>query len=353
MDHLSIGEFARESGLTPKALRLYDELDLLTPAHVDEANGYRYYSRDQLDRARFVARLRLVGMPLARIRSVLELRSSAAAAELTAYWRQVQADTAARQEIVHDLVLDLRARESTMQEPTFHHLTSAVRHGQGARAQQQDAAYAGSSLFAVADGYGGRTSAPAAVAAVARLDGADLTDDPVTVLDQAVAYAAGRTTGQEGGTTLTTLWIGDGRAVTAHVGDARLLRVRDGAVTRLTRDHTLVASLVEEGRLTEDEARAHPHRLVLNRALEGGAIKAGDAATPGTGSADLQEVDVRAGDRLVLVTDGVHTVLDAEQVDEVLTGTGDPEHVAEQVAGCVERAGAPDNYSVVVVDVAG
>ncbi|HSP60531.1 MAG TPA: MerR family transcriptional regulator, partial [Ornithinimicrobium sp.] len=120
MDHLSIGEFARASGLTAKALRLYDELDLLPPAHVDQANGYRYYTRDQLHRAHLVARLRLVGMPLARIRSVLGLPGPAAATELTAYWRQVLADNATRQEIVQSLVLDLRTRESTMNEPTFH-----------------------------------------------------------------------------------------------------------------------------------------------------------------------------------------------------------------------------------------
>ncbi len=69
MEHLSIGEFARTSGLTPKALRLYDELGLLTPTRVDPFNGYRWYAPEQLDRARLVARLRLIGMPLARIRT--------------------------------------------------------------------------------------------------------------------------------------------------------------------------------------------------------------------------------------------------------------------------------------------
>ena len=353
MDHLSIGEFARASGLSAKALRLYDELDLLPPAHVDQANGYRYYTHDQLQRAHLVARLRLVGMPLVRIRSVLELPGPAAAAELTAYWRQVLADNATRQEIVQSLVLELRARESTMHEPTSHTLSTAVRRGQGGREQQLDAAYAGTSLFAVADGYGDSESAQAVVAAVAQLDGAEPGPDAEAALDSAVTSAAAGTSGRKGGTTLTTLWVGDGRALAAHVGDARLLQVRDGATTRLTRDHTLVAALVEEGRLTEDEARSHPHRLLLNRALTDGRIVAGDPGDLRTGIADVREVDVRSGDRLVLVTDGVHTVLDAGRLEDVLTSGRDAGAVADQVADLVEQAGAPDNYSVVVVDVAG
>ena len=353
MDHLSIGEFARESGLSAKALRLYDELDLLPPAHVDPANGYRYYARDQLDRAHLVARLRLVGMPLARIRSVLGLPGPAAATELAAYWRQVLADNATRQEIVRSLVLDLRARESTMHEPTSHTLSTAVRHGQGGREQQLDAAYAGTSLFAVADGYGDSEPARAVVAAVAQLDGTEPGPDAETELDAAVAAAAVGTSGLKGGTTLTTLWVGGGRALAAHVGDARLLQVRDGATTRLTRDHTLVAALVEEGRLTEDEARSHPHRLLLNRALTDGQIAAGDPGDLATGSADVREVEVRNGDRLVLVTDGVHTVLDPDRLRDALTSGGDADAVADQLADLVEQAGAPDNYSVVVVDVAG
>jgi serine/threonine protein phosphatase PrpC len=352
MDHLSIGEFARESGLTPKALRLYGELDLLTPAHVEESNGYRCYARDQLERAHLVARLRLVGMPLARIRSLLELSGPAAAAELEAHWRQVQVDNAARREIVHSLVLDLRARETTMHEPTFHLLSAAVRHAQGAREQQQDAVYSGRSLFAVADGFGDATSAAATIASVAALDETSPVGDPQAALAEAVTVAAASTSGRPGGTTLTVLWLPEGRGVSAHVGDARLLRVRDGEVTRLTRDHTLVAALVEDGRLTEDEARVHPHRVLLNRALTAGKVMGGRPEDPQAGTVDLREIDVRPGDRLTLVTDGVHAVLDPERLEDILTDGGDPEGVAEAVAAEVERAGAPDNYSVVIVDAA-
>jgi protein phosphatase len=79
MEQMTIGEFAREAGLTAKALRLYDEMGLIAPAAVDAATGYRYYRPDQLERARLVASLRLVGMPLARIREVADLPREAAA----------------------------------------------------------------------------------------------------------------------------------------------------------------------------------------------------------------------------------------------------------------------------------
>lgn len=136
------------------------------------------------------------------------------------------------------------------------------------------------------------------------------------------------------------MWLVGDQAYVAHVGDARAHRVRDGAVETLTRDHTLVQALVEEGRLTVDEARAHEHRALLNRALAPGAPV----------EADRHRTDVRPGDRLVLTTDGVHAVLEPDVLGSLLTMTGDADDVAAAVASAVEDAGAPDNYSVVVVD---
>ena len=81
---MSSGEFARASGLTRKALRLYDELGLLTPARVDPQSGYRFYAPAQLEQARLVAWLRRLGMPLASIRAMGALSAAAAAAELAA-----------------------------------------------------------------------------------------------------------------------------------------------------------------------------------------------------------------------------------------------------------------------------
>ena len=111
---MTIGEFAREAGLTPKALRLYDEMGLIEPAEVDPTTGYRHYGPHQLERARLVASLRLVGMPLARIREVADLPREAAAAAVTSYWRQVEADTRTRRARVHALVDEMSAKETHM-----------------------------------------------------------------------------------------------------------------------------------------------------------------------------------------------------------------------------------------------
>ena len=85
MDLMSIGEFARLSRLSPKALRLYDELGLLPPARVDPDSGYRWYAAGQLDNARLVASLRQIGLPLTEIKVILSVEPEAAAAQVSAY----------------------------------------------------------------------------------------------------------------------------------------------------------------------------------------------------------------------------------------------------------------------------
>src|SRR5687768_13743860 len=115
---LTIGDFARQSGLTPKALRLYDDLGLVRPAEVDPSSGYRRYAPEQLGRARLVATLRLVGMPLARIEEVLDVPPVAAARLVEAYWLQVEHDTSSRRDIVAVLVDQLTSEEPTMTTPT-------------------------------------------------------------------------------------------------------------------------------------------------------------------------------------------------------------------------------------------
>jgi DNA-binding transcriptional MerR regulator len=116
MGLLTIGEFARASRLSQKALRLYDELGLLPPARTDPGSGYRFYQPAQLERARLVAWLRQLGMPLARIRVVCDLDRPAAAGEVAAYWAQVEADTASRRDLAAFLVDQLSGKESVMFE---------------------------------------------------------------------------------------------------------------------------------------------------------------------------------------------------------------------------------------------
>ena len=105
MVEVSIGEFARLSRLSPKALRLYDELGLLPPARVDAGTGYRWYGTGQLERAGLVASLRRIGVPLAQVGELLALDSAEAMADrVVAYWSGVEADHAARRDLAGHLV---------------------------------------------------------------------------------------------------------------------------------------------------------------------------------------------------------------------------------------------------------
>jgi DNA-binding transcriptional MerR regulator len=99
VDLLSIGEFARRSRLSPKALRLYDELGLLPPACVDEDSGYRYYTESQLDRAQLIAALRQLQISLADINVILSLEPDAAAQRITTHWTAVEAQHASRRDL--------------------------------------------------------------------------------------------------------------------------------------------------------------------------------------------------------------------------------------------------------------
>ena len=354
MDLLTIGAFAKASRLSPKALRLYDELELLPPARVDPVTGYRLYAPEQLERARLVAWLRRLGMPLARIREVCALDASSAAAEVRAFWAQVEADTAARRELASFLV-DHLSRKEPMMSPTSTPLTIryAARSDAGlVREGNQDTAYAGARLLAVADGFGsgGAPAGAAAIDVLKRLESGSLpAGNLLNVLGEAIEQAnqavhgvaqASRTP-QEVGTTLTAmLWTGSQLAL-VHIGDSRAYLLRDGELFQITHDHTLVQSMVDEGRLSPDEAASHPQRALLLRALTGGAEH----------TADVQLHDARCGDRYLLCSDGLSSVVPAEEVLAVVSGFTDPQQAAAELVAIANRAGGPDNVSCVVAEV--
>ncbi|QUQ67244.1 MerR family transcriptional regulator [Kutzneria sp. CA-103260] len=122
MELLTIGAFARLARLSPKALRLYDELRLLPPAHVDPDTGYRWYSPDQLAPARLVAWLRQLDMPLARIRRVLDLPPPDRAVELASYWDEREQGHRAQRELVAFLINQLTGKETAMYEVSVREL---------------------------------------------------------------------------------------------------------------------------------------------------------------------------------------------------------------------------------------
>jgi DNA-binding transcriptional MerR regulator len=114
MEQLSIGEFARRSRLSPKALRLYDEMGLLVPARVDAASGYRFYRVDQLDPARLVAALRQVDVPLGEITAILALSPEMAVQRIADYWATAETEHSARRGLVQIILNRLNGRRSVM-----------------------------------------------------------------------------------------------------------------------------------------------------------------------------------------------------------------------------------------------
>ena len=116
MEQMSISEFARRSRLSPKALRLYDEMELLLPARVDAVTGYRFYETDQIESARLIAALRQLGIPLAEIKVVLDLDPERAADRIADYWSGVETEHAARRDLAAFVVTRLHGKRPVMYE---------------------------------------------------------------------------------------------------------------------------------------------------------------------------------------------------------------------------------------------
>jgi serine/threonine protein phosphatase PrpC len=355
MTLLTIGAFARASRLSPKALRLYDELGLLRPAHVDPVNGYRRYEPAQLERARLVAWLRRLGMPLARIKEVADLPGAAAAEAVAEYWRQVETETAARRELADFLVAHLSGKDAAMPGTPLA-IRYAVRTDRGlVRDTNQDRAYAGQRVLAVADGYGtggaGAAASEAAIDALRQLDLAVPAGDLLNVMEDAARRAGTAVRDllaadpepdgdNTAGTTLTALLWSGSQLGLVHVGDSRAYVLRNDELFRITHDHTVVQSMVDEGKLTEDEAATHPQRMLLLQALS-------DAeARP-----DVALHDVRAGDRYLLCSDGLHRVLSDDTLREVLGSIAEPEEAVGHLVELANEHGGPDNVSCVIADI--
>ena len=213
----------------------------------------------------------------------------------------------------------------------------------GTRLARQDAAYAGRWLFAVASGLGGHAAREVASAAV--IESLRSHDSEVapgmmpTVLSRAVAEAsrevarraAGDPARQGMGATLTAMLVSGGRAALAHIGDSQAFMLRDGRLRQITEDHTI-------GNLVWDAGSLAP---VLARYLNGEPDR----------SADIGLRDLRAGDRYLLCTGGLSTVLDDRTVSNVLTSAGGPAGAVRQLAALTQAGGGPDNVTVVVIEV--
>ena len=232
---------------------------------------------------------------------------------------------------------------------------SATHHGR-VRDHNEDALLAGPDVFAVADGMGGHAggevASAIAVAALADLDGLAGADDPEGLLVVALerinaeirrrAAADGAVTGM--GTTIAGVArVAGPRLVVFNLGDSRVYRLRAGGLVQLTDDHSLVGELVRSGAITEDEARRHPHRNVVTRAL--GVEARIDPA--------ITTIDVEVGDCFLVASDGLFNELPAAQIGDLLTTPGTVERRARALLDAALFRGARDDVSVVVVAVAG
>ncbi|MFC9910303.1 Stp1/IreP family PP2C-type Ser/Thr phosphatase [Streptomyces sp. NPDC127197] len=221
------------------------------------------------------------------------------------------------------------------------------------REGNEDSGYAGPRLLAIADGMGGaaagEVASSEAISTIVQLDDDVPGSDVLTSLGAAVQRANDQLRQMveedpslEGmGTTLTALlWTGQ-RLGLVHVGDSRAYLLRDGVLTQITQDHTWVQRLVDEGRITEEEATTHPQRSLLMRALG-----SGDHVEP-----DLSIREVRAGDRYLICSDGLSGVVSHQTMEDTLASYQGPQETVQQLIELALRGGGPDNITVIVADV--
>lgn len=221
------------------------------------------------------------------------------------------------------------------------------------RSENQDSGYAGPHLVVVADGMGGHAggdvASSVAIGKMVGLDGESHGGDDATEhlsSTLAAANAEIRTLIDNApelqgmGTTVTALMRAGNKIAVAHIGDSRAYLLREGTFSQITHDHSFVQSLVDEGRITEDEAENHPQRSLVTRVLTGSE---GD-------DPDLMVREARPGDRYLLCSDGLSGFVARDTIEEVLSAGRAPGATADRLVELALKAGAPDNVTVIVAD---
>jgi protein phosphatase len=217
------------------------------------------------------------------------------------------------------------------------------------REGNEDAYTAEDPLYAVADGMGGHqggeVASKLALETLARAaDGRSDLAEVVRDANRTVYSRAAQDPGLAGmGTTLTAVLVQDDRLHLAHVGDSRLYLLRDGSLDRVTRDHTVVERMVEEGRMTSEDAKIHPQRSILTRAL----------GVEEDVQVDEADIDVRPGDRVLLCSDGLTGMVEDDDIGRILQEHPDPQEASDALVAAANQAGGQDNITAVVLDVQG
>jgi PPM family protein phosphatase len=217
------------------------------------------------------------------------------------------------------------------------------------RRGNEDAYFARSPLFAVADGMGGAQAGEVASRLAVEVLEQGLPEGSGSIEERLRARvreanarinAVGQADDQRAGmgTTLTVAHVGEDELTVAHVGDSRLYRLRDGAFERLTDDHTLVDELVRQGKLTPQEADEHPQRSIITRALG-----------PETGvEADSRTWPARAGDIYLICSDGLTSMVEETRVGELVAGAPSLAAAGRALIEAANEAGGRDNITVVL-----
>jgi PPM family protein phosphatase len=235
---------------------------------------------------------------------------------------------------------------------TLHLRVAAVTDKGLVRSTNQDAYYAGDRLLVVADGMGGmaagdvasRITVDAMVSLDTPIDNANQMDALHKALEVANANIADEVAGDGAlsgmGTTLTAVIFSGDRAALAHVGDSRAYLLRDGRLNQLTKDDTYVQMLVDQGLIRPEEAGSHPRRAVVTQALQGEPV-----------SPSYIIVEPEAGDRWLLCSDGLTTVVPFDRIESEMLAQSDPQGCAQSLVDLALQGGGPDNVTVIVADV--
>jgi len=231
-------------------------------------------------------------------------------------------------------------------------LRYAARSDRGlVRSNNQDSVYAGPRLLALADGMGGHAAGEVAskvvIASLAPLDEDEPGDDLLSVLGDAVTrgnaaiseLVAGDPDLDGMGTTLTAMLFSGSKLGMVHIGDSRAYLLRDGSFAQITRDDSFVNELIEQGKITEDQAETHPQRSLLLKALTGNEIEP-----------SLTVREARAGDRYLICSDGLSGMVTNETLREAME-IPTPQECADRMIELALKGGGTDNVTVLIADV--
>ena len=223
------------------------------------------------------------------------------------------------------------------------------------RTENEDSGWAGAKVLAVADGLGGHAAgeiaSSLAIKKISQLEKIALNQrnaettivETFNEINNALALEMKNHSEVRGmGTTLTVLLLGKDRHFLAHLGDSRAYLIRDGKITQLTKDHTVVQELLDQGRISPDEVDGHPQRSFITKALMG----SGQHERP-----DFLELKLSEGDFLLLCSDGLAGIVDEKKIIKVVEAHGVSEKTLSELKELAYKKGAPDNLTIIVATI--